>query len=292
MFNKNDKKRLFWLIDQYLMDAINAWDFCSQFHDNYGVSLDLSTLTQDERKIFSELSTVAGRFSPYEEDHQNLPGVYYTEEELKQKVIETAKLLSKTRWRLSDVDMPEHGDRLSKLFKNNGFESSWYSVKVGWDLKYLNTDDIASFALHFLEQNQHLINAHISELILQEPNLNIDLILKKLFISLTLEFQEKNSPLWNKEWRKWRYCVLMDLVKHVQDKEELFMKIEGVYVEFGRPEDMTPFIYYMPADDTTDKEDPDHARELLVEKLKSFLEEEKIRIKSGCDFLPRTMHEC
>jgi hypothetical protein len=291
MFENHESRQLSLLIDQYLIGAINAWDFCNQFHDNYGVSLDLSTLTQDERKIFSALSTVAGRFSPYEEDHLGVPGFFYTEKELTQKVIETAKLLSKTRWRLSDVDIPKHGDRLSKLFKDNTLEGSWNSVKVGWDLKYLDTDDIAAFALHFLEQNQHVINAHISDLILQEPNLNIDLILKKLFLSLTLEFPEKNSPLWNKEWRKWRYCVLMDLVKHVQNKEELLMKAEGVYVEFGRPEDMKPFIYYMPADDTISTGDREDTREHLLEKLRFFLEEEKMRIKADCDFLPPTEHE-
>ncbi|MBV4360611.1 colicin immunity domain-containing protein [Pinibacter aurantiacus] len=93
MFEKNDKRRLYWLLDQYLSGKINASIFCDEFYYSYDLELDYSSLTELEHRLFSELSTVAGRFSEYEEDHLALPEGFYTKEELKQKIIETKEKL-------------------------------------------------------------------------------------------------------------------------------------------------------------------------------------------------------
>ena len=94
MFKNNDKNKLYWLIDQYLLQNINAWDFCREYHACYDLELDLSTLTDKEYPLFSELSTVAGRFSPYQNDHATYPGVYYTEAELTNSVKNIKYVLS------------------------------------------------------------------------------------------------------------------------------------------------------------------------------------------------------
>ena len=78
MFEKNDKRRLYWLIDQYLSDKINEITFCDEFYYSYDLEMDYSMLTELEHKLFSELSTVAGRFSEYEEDHLGLQNGFYT----------------------------------------------------------------------------------------------------------------------------------------------------------------------------------------------------------------------
>lgn len=72
---------------------ISAWNFGSEYHTCYDVELDLNTLSPIESYIFSELSTVAARFSPYKEDHEECPNAYYTEEELRQKVIDAKYIL-------------------------------------------------------------------------------------------------------------------------------------------------------------------------------------------------------
>lgn len=93
MFEKNDKKRVYWLLDQYLAGKIDARTFCDEFYYSYDLEIKRSSLSQLESKIFSNLSIVAGRFSEFEEDHINYPGTYFTEEELKNKVIETREAL-------------------------------------------------------------------------------------------------------------------------------------------------------------------------------------------------------
>ncbi|HYC29519.1 MAG TPA: colicin immunity domain-containing protein [Chitinophagaceae bacterium] len=93
MFEKIDKRRLYELMDMYLSGQINAWTFCEEYHDCFGLEVDLKTLTKREEDAFTALSTVAGRFSKFEEDFKRYPGVYFTEEQLRQKVIETVELL-------------------------------------------------------------------------------------------------------------------------------------------------------------------------------------------------------
>ena len=94
MFEKNDKRRIYWLIDQYLSGKINDWAFCNEYHDCYDLELSLNTLTDLESKVFSKLSTIASRFSDIEKDLKKYPGTYFTKEELKQRVLEAKVLLN------------------------------------------------------------------------------------------------------------------------------------------------------------------------------------------------------
>ncbi len=79
----------------YLSGKINESTFCHEFYCSYDLELDHDTLMKDESKAFYELSEIAGRFSEFENDHKNYPGIYYTKEDLKQKIIETRAKLSK-----------------------------------------------------------------------------------------------------------------------------------------------------------------------------------------------------
>ena len=63
MFEKEDKRRLYWLIDQYLSGKITERVFCDEFYYCYDLEMDYTTLTEFEHRIFSELSTIRGRFS-------------------------------------------------------------------------------------------------------------------------------------------------------------------------------------------------------------------------------------
>ena len=95
MFEKNDKRRLEWLIDLYLSGKMKASNFCDEFCYCYGQELDRKTvLTTQELKIYDELDIVTGRFSQYEEDHKLDPKAFFTEEQLKLKVIQTKEKLN------------------------------------------------------------------------------------------------------------------------------------------------------------------------------------------------------
>jgi tRNA U54 and U55 pseudouridine synthase Pus10 len=92
MYNKHDKRRLYWLINQYLSGKINETIFCDDFHDTLVNEMYYEGLTDIEYETFSDLSDVSQRFSEYEEDITLWKG-FYTAEQLKQKIIETKEKL-------------------------------------------------------------------------------------------------------------------------------------------------------------------------------------------------------
>lgn len=93
MYEKNDKRRLYWLINKYLQGSINESTFCDEFYYSYDLEIDYETLNEIEQQAFSELSNVSSRFSQYVEDHKLDTRAFSTVEELKQKIIETKEKL-------------------------------------------------------------------------------------------------------------------------------------------------------------------------------------------------------
>ncbi|MGC4059177.1 MAG: hypothetical protein QM743_13825 [Chitinophagaceae bacterium] len=95
MYDKSDKRRLYWLIDQYLSDKLDETGFCDEFYYSYDLEVDRNTLTDIEKIAFASLSKVSDRFSSYEEDHNLDPRAFSTVKELKEKIIETKAILQK-----------------------------------------------------------------------------------------------------------------------------------------------------------------------------------------------------
>ena len=95
MYKKSDKKRLYWIIDKYLSEKMTSEEFCEDFYESYDLEIDSSKFSSIEEKAFDELSEIAGRYSDSEEDHK-ASGFFYTEKELRDKVIETKKKLNKS----------------------------------------------------------------------------------------------------------------------------------------------------------------------------------------------------
>lgn len=93
MFKKNDKRRLYQLMDMFIMSQITASVFCDEFYYSYDLEIDSTMLSNKEQSAFSELSIVSSRFSPFESDHDRYPNAFFTEKELRQKVIETKEKL-------------------------------------------------------------------------------------------------------------------------------------------------------------------------------------------------------
>jgi hypothetical protein len=89
MFEKNDKRRLYQLINMYLSGIITASVFCDEFYYSYSLEINDENLSQMEQKYFSELEKMTDWFSEFENDHIKYPGLYCNELELRQKVIET-----------------------------------------------------------------------------------------------------------------------------------------------------------------------------------------------------------
>ena len=89
MYEKTDKRRIYELMDIYLANQIDAWTFCNEFYYCYDLELDINVLTELEAEVFSELAIVSGRFTKFEEDLKKYPGTYFTEEQLKLKILES-----------------------------------------------------------------------------------------------------------------------------------------------------------------------------------------------------------
>lgn len=93
MFEKNDKRRLYWLIDQYLSEQINGWTFCNEYYYSYSLEIKSDDLTDIEQSAFSELDKISSRYTDVQEDLMEYPGTYYNEEQLRQKIVETKEKL-------------------------------------------------------------------------------------------------------------------------------------------------------------------------------------------------------
>jgi Bacterial self-protective colicin-like immunity len=93
MYSKTDKRRIYWLIEQFLSDKITEKVFCDEFYYCYSLELEYETLTSKEELAFSELDAVISRFSEFEEDHRLYPNMYFTKTELRNKVVETKEKL-------------------------------------------------------------------------------------------------------------------------------------------------------------------------------------------------------
>lgn len=95
MYEKNNKRKIYQLIDTYLSGEINESIFCHEFYVTYDLELDHDTLNADEYRAFYDLSEITSRFSEFEKDIKEHPGVYHTKEEVKKKVLETRYNLEK-----------------------------------------------------------------------------------------------------------------------------------------------------------------------------------------------------
>jgi hypothetical protein len=114
VYKKNDKKRLYWIIEKYLSGEIDAWIFCDDFYESYDLEIDSANLSLTEKTAFQELGEVAGRYSGSEEDQRTTSGFLYTEKELKRKVLETKKKLNKTLSELVKEELKKPDSNIEK----------------------------------------------------------------------------------------------------------------------------------------------------------------------------------
>ena len=104
MYDKNDKRRLGWLLDEYLAGRIDESCFCVEFYYSFDLEIEKKDLTSSELTAYTELDFVASRFSPFEADHRLDSHAFSTVEELRQKIVETKNKLCTN----PDVPASEH----------------------------------------------------------------------------------------------------------------------------------------------------------------------------------------
>ena len=85
------QEQLWYLIVGILEGSYNINTFCSEFERIYNLEIDYNELTDKENDQFSDLCEMAERFSD-KEDELNIPNMYFSEEDIINKVKEIKKL--------------------------------------------------------------------------------------------------------------------------------------------------------------------------------------------------------
>lgn len=102
MFEKNDKRYIYNLIDDYLENKIDEVALCDGMYFSYVHEIDESTLSDVESEAFSKLEMITKRFSKFEEDHKLDSKAFSTKDEVRQAVIETKEKLE-NQWPKLDI---------------------------------------------------------------------------------------------------------------------------------------------------------------------------------------------
>ena len=89
-----EREQLWYLIDGLIKDSYDIQSFCSEFTRIYDLETDYEVLSADENREFGDLCEIAGRFSNDTEDLKR-PNVYFSENDIKQKVQYIVKVLKK-----------------------------------------------------------------------------------------------------------------------------------------------------------------------------------------------------
>ncbi len=88
------KEQLWYLINGILEGAYDVETFCDEFTRIYDLEIDYETLSKTEKKEFGDLSEMTARFSNDDEELK-IPNMYYSTEEVLQKVNEIKNKLYK-----------------------------------------------------------------------------------------------------------------------------------------------------------------------------------------------------
>jgi hypothetical protein len=104
MIEKSDKRRLFLLVDRYLIGEKSPYFFCEEYRESYNLVLLVCVLSTEEQALFSEIHNITSKFCDDEDEiKKQKPSLFYTKQELKQKIT-TAKQRSLNCWQDTSID--------------------------------------------------------------------------------------------------------------------------------------------------------------------------------------------
>lgn len=110
MFEKNDKRYLYWILELYLSNRIDETSFCDAYYSSYNFEIDNSSLTELEQDVFSSIFESTERYTTSEEDLKESPVFFIDAITLRTNV---AKNWNKLNYR---IDAEKHTVRFLTLF--------------------------------------------------------------------------------------------------------------------------------------------------------------------------------
>ena len=133
------------------------------------------------------------------------------------------------------------------MLSDAGIEYSWNTIYIALLYDFIEVSEVKDYAIERISSEDYQYNEYINELAwgTTDKSLALKLILGGKLVKPTL-------PIKKLELEKIRYTILFALYDQYKEFYQVFLKqIEMVYADFGYPEDMSSFIYYMPSNITT-----------------------------------------
>lgn len=155
-----------------------------------------------------------------------------------------------------------------KWFQEAGLELDWTDVQVGLCNGYIEPREAVLRAEEQWSQHPDGENELIQELAAADYDEH-DTIRKLVEKLASLENGDTEHAT-----RKWRYLFLRQALSQQVEPAQILVAIERVYADFDYPEEMSHFIYYMPAAEDISGLTPDQARQRLIALAQKFLKEE------------------
>ncbi|MEC3812695.1 DUF2247 family protein [Bacillus altitudinis] len=157
--------------------------------------------------------------------------------------------------------------------KHHKIKVDWKTIYVGIRLDLISYKEISKYAVEYLSNHTECENSLILELAWGAGDPDEDYRkLQMILVELYNDLVEEESSQWDIEKRKWRYGITSHLKeKNKKSLEELLDELCEVYADFGYPEDMEPFIHYMPPSDGYNP--LLYSKEENINRLVSFFDE-------------------
>ena len=97
MYEKSDKRRLYWLMECYLDGKIDESTFCDEYYYSHDLEIgrNSNSFSIEEKTLFFELEMFLNQFAPDEQFHKRFPGSFWTKQELHDKIRDTYETLKK-----------------------------------------------------------------------------------------------------------------------------------------------------------------------------------------------------
>ena len=97
MYEKSDKRRLYWLMECYLDGKIDESTFCDEYYYSHDLEIgrNSNSFSIEEKTLFFELEMFLNQFAPDEQFHKRFPGSFWSKQELHDKIRDTYETLKK-----------------------------------------------------------------------------------------------------------------------------------------------------------------------------------------------------
>lgn len=90
-----EREQLWYLINEYQKGNYDSELFAREFSRIYDLEVDYDSLSKTEEEYFGKLSEITGRFTNDSEDLRIYPGVYFTEDDMKQFISQMLEEMDK-----------------------------------------------------------------------------------------------------------------------------------------------------------------------------------------------------